>query len=200
MAPAARLAELLDAAKAPENRGIVYGLAAAATAVAGLALLYKKSQAPPKKGRFADAPPLGKDEYLAVIVGAGPSGSACGYYLASEGHKVVLLDKARFPRGALKGRFARKNPRGLHLSLSPWTLFFFVCASLCAIRPSRPISGRRPRPAGGGRGAARARFFLGLDRRRSTRARRARDAPADATTRGRDAKWRLAKPASAPLC
>ena len=115
-APAQKLAELLDAAKAPENRGIVYGLAAAATAVAGLTLLYKKSQAPPKTGRFASVP-LGDDEYLAVIVGAGPSGSACGYYLAREGHKVALLDKARFPRGAFFSlRFvffleSAKNPR-----------------------------------------------------------------------------------------
>jgi len=106
------LAELLDAAKAPENRGIVCGLAAAAAAVAGLALLYTKSRAPPKKGRFADGSPLADDEYLAVIVGAGPSGSACGYYLASKGHKVALLDKARFPRGALRAVFRRENEGG----------------------------------------------------------------------------------------
>lgn len=33
-----------------------------------------------------------------VIVGAGPGGSAAGYYLARQGLDVLLLDKASFPR------------------------------------------------------------------------------------------------------
>jgi NADPH-dependent 2,4-dienoyl-CoA reductase/sulfur reductase-like enzyme len=99
MAPPPKLSELLDAAKAPENqKRALFGLAAAAMAVAGVTLAYKKLTAPPKSGRFSGVP-LQEDEYLAAIVGAGPSGSSCGYYLARQGHKVALLDKARFPRG-----------------------------------------------------------------------------------------------------
>lgn len=34
----------------------------------------------------------------AVVIGAGPAGSAAAYFLASAGHDVVLLDKEAFPR------------------------------------------------------------------------------------------------------
>ena len=33
-----------------------------------------------------------------IIVGAGPAGSSAGYHLAKQGHSVLLLDKASFPR------------------------------------------------------------------------------------------------------
>ena len=33
-----------------------------------------------------------------VIVGAGPAGSACAYFLGKEGYDVLLVDKNRFPR------------------------------------------------------------------------------------------------------
>lgn len=36
--------------------------------------------------------------YDVVIVGAGPGGSAAGYYLAKQGLDVLLLDKSDFPR------------------------------------------------------------------------------------------------------
>lgn len=32
------------------------------------------------------------------MVGAGPSGSCLGFFLAKEGHKVLLLEKKTFPR------------------------------------------------------------------------------------------------------
>ena len=38
------------------------------------------------------------DLYDVVVVGAGPGGSATAYYLARHGLKVLLLDKAEFPR------------------------------------------------------------------------------------------------------
>jgi NADPH-dependent 2,4-dienoyl-CoA reductase/sulfur reductase-like enzyme len=118
MAPPAKLAELLDSAKAPENRGLLCAVAAGITAVAAGALLYKKSQAPPKTGRFQGVP-LADDEYLAVIVGAGPSGSSCGYYLAREGHKVALLDKAKFPRGEREEKRRAEEAVSAPLSFLP---------------------------------------------------------------------------------
>lgn len=38
-----------------------------------------------------------------AIVGAGPAGSALGYYLAMAGFSVLLIDKAAFPRNKLCG-------------------------------------------------------------------------------------------------
>ena len=36
--------------------------------------------------------------YDVVIVGAGPSGSACAYWLAQAGWSVCLIEKKHFPR------------------------------------------------------------------------------------------------------
>ena len=36
--------------------------------------------------------------YDAVVVGAGPAGSTTAAHLASRGHDVLLIDRARFPR------------------------------------------------------------------------------------------------------
>eukprot|EP00048_Salpingoeca_helianthica_P025060 m.37431 g.37431 ORF g.37431 m.37431 type:complete len:489 (+) comp9810_c1_seq1:3987-5453(+) len=44
----------------------------------------------------ADSLPAGA--YDAVVVGAGPSGATLGYFAASKGAKVCLVDKAKFPR------------------------------------------------------------------------------------------------------
>jgi len=38
------------------------------------------------------------ERYDAIIVGAGPSGSSCAALLAAKGCKVLLIDKAHFPR------------------------------------------------------------------------------------------------------
>ena len=38
-----------------------------------------------------------------AIVGAGPSGSSAGYHLAKSGHRVVLIDRAAFPRDKICG-------------------------------------------------------------------------------------------------
>jgi geranylgeranyl reductase family protein len=55
------------------------------------------------------------ERYDAVIVGAGPSGSATAIHLARAGAKVLLVDRARFPRdkpcgGGLTGRALRHAP------------------------------------------------------------------------------------------
>jgi len=56
--------------------------------------------------------------YDAVVVGAGPAGSTCAYRLADRGARVLLLDRARFPRdkpcgGGVTGRAARLLPFSL---------------------------------------------------------------------------------------
>lgn len=85
--------------KLSENRTAVAAVAAGGVVIAGAALLYKRQQqAVPKEGPY----PVGSlpaDAYDAVIVGAGPSGSTAAFYIAKQGGKVALLDKATFPRG-----------------------------------------------------------------------------------------------------
>ncbi len=44
-----------------------------------------------------------KTEADAIIVGAGPAGSAAAHYLAKEGFQVIALEKARFPRDKVCG-------------------------------------------------------------------------------------------------
>lgn len=43
------------------------------------------------------------DHADAVVIGAGPAGSAAAYFLASAGHDVVLLEKETFPRDKVCG-------------------------------------------------------------------------------------------------
>src|SRR5690242_16366554 len=48
------------------------------------------------------------------IIGAGPAGSTCAFYLARQGVSVLLLDKERFPRDKLCGD-AVCSPAHVHL-------------------------------------------------------------------------------------
>ena len=48
------------------------------------------------------------------IIGAGPAGSTCAFYLARQGTSVLLLDKAKFPRDKLCGD-AVCSPAHVHL-------------------------------------------------------------------------------------
>jgi geranylgeranyl reductase family protein len=55
------------------------------------------------------------EQFEAIVVGAGPAGSTAAYRLAREGARVLLLDKARFPRekpcgGGISTRAARELP------------------------------------------------------------------------------------------
>lgn len=55
------------------------------------------------------------ERFDAIVVGAGPAGSAAAHRLASAGASVLLLDRARFPRdkpcgGGLTGRAVRLLP------------------------------------------------------------------------------------------
>lgn len=81
------------------NKTTVAAVGLGGLAVAGAALYYRRTQnQPPATGPYP-AGTLPADAYDAVIVGAGPSGSVCAFYLAKNGAKVALLDKATFPRG-----------------------------------------------------------------------------------------------------
>ena len=56
-----------------------------------------------------------RSPFDAIVVGAGPAGSVCAYRLATEGARVLLADKERFPRdkpcgGALTVRALRQLP------------------------------------------------------------------------------------------
>jgi len=55
------------------------------------------------------------ERFDAIVVGAGPAGSSAAHRLASAGARVLLLDRARFPRdkpcgGGLTGRAVRLLP------------------------------------------------------------------------------------------
>jgi geranylgeranyl reductase family protein len=55
------------------------------------------------------------EQFDAIVVGAGPAGSTTAYRLAREGARVLLLDKARFPRdkpcgGGMSVRARRELP------------------------------------------------------------------------------------------
>ena len=49
------------------------------------------------------ASPLTPDTYDVCVVGAGPGGATCAYYLAQRGIRVLLLEARRFPRDKLCG-------------------------------------------------------------------------------------------------
>src|SRR6266542_6069307 len=40
----------------------------------------------------------GNHRYDVAVVGGGPSGAACAYWLADAGHDVVVVEKKHFPR------------------------------------------------------------------------------------------------------
>jgi 2-polyprenyl-6-methoxyphenol hydroxylase-like FAD-dependent oxidoreductase len=40
-----------------------------------------------------------------IIIGGGPAGATAAAFIASQGHKVLVLEKARFPREKLCGEF-----------------------------------------------------------------------------------------------
>lgn len=82
------------------NRGAAAGAAIGLTVAAAAATYYavrRSSSRVRPSGKFP-LETLPSDAYDAVIVGAGPSGSTCAYFLTSAGAKVALLDKETFPR------------------------------------------------------------------------------------------------------
>ena len=47
--------------------------------------------------------PRTMDQYDVIVVGGGPGGSTCASFLARDGHRVLLLEKATFPRDKVCG-------------------------------------------------------------------------------------------------
>lgn len=56
---------------------------------------------------------IGEETYDVIVVGAGPAGCSAAYFAAQEGFKVVLVDKATFPRDKACGDGI--SPRGLEI-------------------------------------------------------------------------------------
>jgi geranylgeranyl reductase family protein len=62
------------------------------------------------------------ERWDAIVVGAGPAGCAAAYDLAAAGRRVLLLDRATFPRHkACAGGLTRKSLRALRYSVAPVT-------------------------------------------------------------------------------
>ncbi|GLC44549.1 hypothetical protein PLESTB_000060900 [Pleodorina starrii] len=97
---AAHIEKVLEKAEkyVQENKKTVAVAAGVSSAALLAAYAYRRAQtAVPARGPF----PVGTlpaDAYDAVIVGAGPSGSVCAYYMSRGGAKVALLEKETFPR------------------------------------------------------------------------------------------------------
>lgn len=83
-----------------------------------------------------------------IVIGAGPAGSMAAYHLASAGLKVLILDKARFPRrkvcgGALTHRGLLELPFDItpliHKTVD-WGYVGFRGHKVCAIQNDLPLS------------------------------------------------------------
>jgi geranylgeranyl reductase family protein len=73
-------------------------------------------------------------DYDAVVVGAGPAGSAAAYDLASAGRSVLLLDRRHFPRTkACAGGLTVRTLRRLRYSVAP--VVRQVCTDLVLAGP-----------------------------------------------------------------
>ena len=134
----------------------------------------------------------------AVVVGAGPAGAATAILLAEEGARVLLLDRARFPRDKVCGEYlspeAEPDPRPAGRARERSRPRFPICAACASWRrtapswsatiprtgPWRGYRDARPRgaPAGAGRRARRAGA-------RARASRSARDSAWSTSPRGR---------------
>jgi len=41
---------------------------------------------------------MSSDRWDVLVIGGGPSGAAAAYWLAEAGHRVLVVEKKRFPR------------------------------------------------------------------------------------------------------
>lgn len=89
----ATLDRLTDQQKTALAVGAGIGVAAALGYCAHRAIRSRE----PRSGAYP-ASTLPAGAYDAVIIGSGPSGSTCAFYMARDGARVALLDKEHFPR------------------------------------------------------------------------------------------------------
>ena len=88
----------MDIERLREHKGAIASVLGAGLAATAIYYVVKKNYTSNvRQGRFKGSS-LPEGVFDAVIVGAGPSGSTCAYYLAKNGAKVALIDKETFPR------------------------------------------------------------------------------------------------------
>ncbi|GAM27555.1 hypothetical protein SAMD00019534_107310 [Acytostelium subglobosum LB1] len=84
---------------------VVAGVTAVAAGLLTAKTIAKIVRGTEKRYNFAAIPNMTYEEeiYDVACIGAGPSGSTLGYFLAREGRKVALLEKKKFPRDKFCG-------------------------------------------------------------------------------------------------
>ncbi|EGG24878.1 putative CMF receptor CMFR1 [Cavenderia fasciculata] len=96
--------KVIDSKLVQENK-VAAGITAVGAGVVAAATISKFVNCEGKRYDFAAIPNMTYEEsiYDVITIGAGPSGSTLGYYLAREGRKVALLEKKKFPRDKFCG-------------------------------------------------------------------------------------------------
>jgi len=101
-----RIESALDRLTDRQKAGLAIGAGIGAAAAVGYCAYRAVSARVPRSGKYA-AGTLPAGAYDAVIIGSGPSGSTCAFYMARAGARVALLDKEHFPR--VRARWLRAN-------------------------------------------------------------------------------------------
>ncbi len=83
-----------------KKAGVKKAAAKKATAAPAATGASTKAQAPRSQATSAGTPRRGGQEHVhdVVIVGAGPAGASCGFWLADAGWDVAIVEKKEFPR------------------------------------------------------------------------------------------------------
>lgn len=92
-----RIESALDRLTDQQKTGLAIGAGIGAAAVLGYCAHRAIKGRVPRSGRYP-AGSLPTSAYDAVIIGSGPSGSTCAFFMARAGARVALLDKEHFPR------------------------------------------------------------------------------------------------------
>ncbi len=126
--------ESLNLDKLREHKTAIAGAVGAGLAATALYYIVKRTYSSKvRQGKFKGAS-LPDGTFDAVIVGAGPSGSTCAYYLAKTGAKVALIDKETFPRDKYCGDAVYPAPRDHYIGLIDQKSGRQPCSSCCRFR------------------------------------------------------------------
>lgn len=105
----------------------------------------------------------------AVVVGAGPAGSAAAILLAQAGWRVALIERARFPRRKVCGEFVSGTSRPVLEALGLWNTFSREAGPpvrrVALMVGERVVEAPMPGGSGFGRALGRDRLDLGLAER-----------------------------------